>query len=157
DGVAFGELCVRGATIASAYFEDAKASERLVGKDGWMRTGDVAKIRPDGFLQIVDRAKDLIKSGGEWISSLDLENEALKMPEYAMCAVLCVKHLTSDERPVLVVQLATGANAAKAEIISFLTPKLGKWQIPDDVLFVDALPLTATGKISKMQLREKLK
>jgi len=156
DGVAFGELCVRGATIARSYYEDAKASERLVDKDGWMRTGDVAKIRPDGFLQIVDRAKDLIKSGGEWISSLDLENEALKMPAIAACAVLGVKHPKWDERPVLIVQLAQGAKASKQDILDFLTPRVGKWQVPDDVIFVDALPLTATGKISKLQLREKL-
>jgi len=155
DGVAFGELCVRGATIAKAYFEDAKASEKLLDKDGWMRTGDVAKIRPDGFLQIVDRAKDLIKSGGEWISSLDLEIEALKMPAIAQCAVLGIKHPKWDERPVLIVQLAQGAKVTKDEILAFLTPRLGKWQIPDDVIFVDALPLTATGKISKLQLRQK--
>ncbi len=154
DGKAFGELCVRGPAIAAAYFDNPQASAKLIDGDGWMRTGDVARIRPDGFMQIVDRAKDLVKSGGEWISSVDLENIASAYPGVALAAVIGIPDPKWDERPLLVVQAASGAKLEKDALLAFMASKVAKWQVPDDVVFLDALPLTATGKISKLQLRE---
>jgi fatty-acyl-CoA synthase len=153
DGETSGELFVRGPTIVSGYFNNPEASARQIDAEGWFATGDVAKITPDGWLMIVDRTKDLVKSGGEWISSIDVENAALACKGVANCAVIGVPHPKWNERPLLVVVKAPGAEPAKAEILDTLAGKMAKWQLPDDVVFVDALPLTATGKISKKDLR----
>jgi acyl-CoA synthetase (AMP-forming)/AMP-acid ligase II len=154
DGHAVGELVVRGPCVASAYFNNAEASARAVDADGWFHTGDVAKITPEGVLIIVDRAKDLVKSGGEWISSIDLENAAMACPGVAQCAVIAIPDPKWDERPMLVVVKAPGASPSKQDIVAFLAAKVAKWQVPDDVVFVEALPMTATGKVSKLELRK---
>jgi fatty-acyl-CoA synthase len=157
DGVAAGELFVRGPSIASGYFENAAASAGALDEEGWFGTGDVAKITPDGFLQIVDRTKDLVKSGGEWISSIDLENTALGCPGVAQCAVIAMPHPRWGERPLLVVVPAGGRDLKKEEVLAYLSDKVASWQVPDDVLFVESLPMTATGKVSKLELRRLLK
>jgi fatty-acyl-CoA synthase len=154
DGKAVGELYVRGPTVISGYFANAAASAKAFDREGWFGTGDVAKISPEGYLVIVDRTKDLIKSGGEWISSIDVENAALAHPSIANCAVIGMPHPRWAERPLLVVVKKEGAVATKEAIIEFLSARIAKWQLPDDVAFVDALPLTATGKVSKRNLRE---
>jgi len=156
DGQASGELFVRGATVVSGYFNNPEASAKQIDSEGWFGTGDVAKLTPDGWLLIVDRTKDLVKSGGEWISSIDVENAALAaVGGIANCAVIGVPHPKWNERPLLVVVKAPGAEPSKAEILDALGAKIAKWQMPDDVVFVDALPMTATGKISKKDLRAK--
>ncbi len=155
DGKASGELFVRGNAIVSGYFKNEGASTRAFDKEGWFGTGDVAKISPDGMLTIVDRTKDLVKSGGEWISSIDVENAAMAHPGVANCAVIGVPHPKWTERPLLIVVKQPGASPTKEEILTLLDAKLAKWQLPDDVVFVDALPLGATGKVSKKDLRVK--
>ncbi len=154
DGEAAGELFVRGNTITAGYFHNAEASAAAFDADGWFGTGDVATISRDGFLTITDRAKDLIKSGGEWISSLDLENVVMAHPEVANCAVIAVPHPKWDERPLLVVVPEAGKHPAKSELMAAMSEHFAKWQLPDDVVFVEALPLTATGKVSKLTLRK---
>jgi fatty-acyl-CoA synthase len=153
DGAASGELFVRGAAVVSGYFNNPDASAKQIDEEGWFGTGDVAKITPDRWLVIVDRTKDLVKSGGEWISSIDVENAALACKGIANCAVIGVPHPKWNERPLLVVVKAPGTNPTKAEILDALASKIAKWQLPDDVVFVEALPMTATGKISKKDLR----
>jgi fatty-acyl-CoA synthase len=153
DGVARGELFVRGAAVISGYFENEAATKAAIDKDGWFGTGDVATITPDGWLVLVDRTKDLVKSGGEWISSIDVENVAIGCPGVANAAVIAVPHPKWHERPLLVIVRQPGADPAKADILAHVATKLAKWQVPDDVVFVDSLPLTATGKISKKDLR----
>lgn len=155
DGEAQGELFVRGNSIVSGYFNNASASARALDKDGWFGTGDVAKISPRGVLTIVDRTKDLVKSGGEWISSIDVENAALAHPGLANCAVIGVPHPKWHERPMLVAVKAPGADPSKAEILALLESKLAKWQLPDDIVFVETLPIGPTGKVSKRDLRAK--
>jgi acyl-CoA synthetase (AMP-forming)/AMP-acid ligase II len=157
DGEAVGELFVRGPFIAAGYYNNEAATKKAIDAEGWLATGDIAQITPDGFLHIVDRAKDLVKSGGEWISSIDLENAAMVHPGIAQCAVIGVPHPTWDERPILIVVKAKGADPHKEEILAFMAERVAKWQVPDDVLFMDSLPLTATGKVSKRQLRNLLK
>jgi acyl-CoA synthetase (AMP-forming)/AMP-acid ligase II len=157
DGVVFGELCVRGPAVASGYYNNEAATAQALDSEGWFKTGDVAKITPDGFLQIVDRTKDLVKSGGEWISSIDLENAALGCPGVANCAVLAMPHPRWGERPLLIVVPKPDAKPAKEDILAYLNTKVASWQVPDDVLFVENIPLTATGKISKLELRKILK
>jgi 3-(methylthio)propionyl---CoA ligase len=157
DGEAFGELFVRGPFIASGYYNNEAASAAALDAEGWFGTGDVAKISPDGFLTIVDRTKDLVKSGGEWISSIDLENTAMGCPGVAQCAVIAVPHPRWGERPLLVVVPAAGASLKKEDVLAFSAGKVASWQVPDDVFFVEALPLTATGKVSKLELRKQLK
>jgi len=157
DGEAFGELLVRGPAVMSAYFEDADASAIAHDDEGWLRTGDVAKIDPEGFVSIVDRTKDVIKSGGEWISSIDLENAALGHPAIQECAVIAAQHPKWAERPLLIAVLNEGQTTTADEIRAYLADKVAKWWLPDDVLFVDELPHTATGKLSKLQLRERFK
>jgi len=154
DGEASGELFVRGPTVISGYFENRQASEKAFDADGWFGTGDVAKITPDGFLIIVDRTKDLIKSGGEWISSIDVENVAMGIAGIAQCAVIGVPHPKWDERPLLVVVKAKDSNPSKQEILDKLAARIAKWQLPDDVVFAEQLPMTATGKVSKLTLRK---
>ncbi|GAB5471347.1 MAG: 3-(methylthio)propionyl-CoA ligase [Rhodospirillales bacterium] len=156
DGIASGELFVRGPFIAAGYFENQAASAACCDAEGWFATGDVAKITPHGLLQLVDRTKDLVKSGGEWISSLDLENIAIAHPAVANCAVIAVPHPKWDERPLLCVVKAVDSELAKEELLDFVAKQVAKWQVPDDVVFLDSLPMTATGKISKMTLRQQL-
>ena len=153
DGKASGELHVRGNTVISGYFDNEKATRDAFDKDGWFRTGDVATISPSGVLTIVDRSKDLIKSGGEWISSIDVENSAMACPGVATCAVIGIPHPKWDERPLLVVVAKEGGEATRDSVLDYLRPKVAKWQVPDDVVFVQTLPMTATGKVSKKDLR----
>jgi 3-(methylthio)propionyl---CoA ligase len=154
DGQASGDLLVRGPWIVSQYFK-GEGGDPLV--EGWFPTGDVAAIDADGFMRITDRSKDVIKSGGEWISSIDVENVAMAHPAVAMAACIAVRHPKWDERPLLVVMKKPGAQATREEILAFYEGKVAKWQIPDDVVFVDAIPLGATGKMQKMKLREQFR
>lgn len=154
DGVSAGDLLVRGPWIISRYFKGA-GGDPLVG--GWFPTGDVATIDADGYMQITDRSKDVIKSGGEWISSIDIENIAMAHPAVAMAACIAVRHPKWDERPLLVVIRKPGADASREEILGFFNGRVAKWQVPDDVAFVDAIPLGATGKVQKIKLREQFK
>ncbi len=155
DGVAQGELHVRGPWIASGYFEDDAATALGVTDDGWLRTGDIASIDADGYVAIRDRSKDVIKSGGEWISSIDLENVAVAHPGVAEAAAIGVPHPTWSERPVLFVVPKAGSAVEPADIVTFLDGKIAKWWIPDAVFVVADLPHTATGKVSKRTLRER--
>ena len=154
DGVAEGELFVRGNCITSGYFENEAATAAAMDGEGWFGTGDVAAIDTEGWLRITDRAKDLIKSGGEWISSIDVENTALAHPKVANCAVIAIAHPKWDERPLLVVQKEPGQDPEPQELLDHVAKHLAKWQVPDAVEFVDELPLTATGKVSKKTLRD---
>jgi 3-(methylthio)propionyl---CoA ligase len=151
DGHAFGDLVVRGHWVIERYFRDAGGD---VLRDGWFPTGDVATIDADGYMKITDRSKDVIKSGGEWISSIDIECFAMAHPAVAEAAVIGIKHPKWDERPVIVVQKKSGAELSKEALIEFLRPKVAKWWLPDDVIFVESLPHTATGKLSKLELRK---
>jgi fatty-acyl-CoA synthase len=153
DGETSGELFVRGPAIVSGYFKNEEASAKQIDAEGWFATGDVAKITPDSWLLIVDRTKDLVKSGGEWISSIDVENAAMACKGIAQCAVIGVPHPKWNERPLLVAVKAPDAEPTKAQILDVLAQRVAKWQLPDDVVFVDALPMTATGKVSKKDLR----
>jgi len=155
DGKAYGDLLVRGPWILREYFK-GEGGNPLV-QDGWFPTGDVATIDADGYMQITDRSKDVIKSGGEWISSIEVENIAVAHPAVAMAACIGMKHPKWDERPVVVVVKKPGAEVSKEELLQFYEGKTAKWQIPDDVIFVDAIPLGATGKMLKTRLRETLK
>jgi acyl-CoA synthetase (AMP-forming)/AMP-acid ligase II len=152
DGKAFGALKVRGPWIASSYYR--RENDPAFEADGWFNTGDVATICPLGYMQITDRTKDVIKSGGEWISSIELENLACAHPAVAQAAVIAIPHSKWQERPLLVVVLKPGAKATREELLEFYAGKIAKWWIPDDVAFVEKLPLTATGKLSKLQLRQ---
>ncbi|KNX40526.1 Long-chain-fatty-acid--CoA ligase [Roseovarius tolerans] len=154
DGVASGELYVRGNTVISGYFENAEATAAAMDAEGWFGTGDVASVSPEGRLVIRDRAKDLVKSGGEWISSIDLENAALSHSAIAACAVIAVPHPKWDERPVLVAVAAGELLPDLAEVRAHMAVHFADWQLPDDLLWIEALPLTATGKVSKLTLRE---
>ena len=154
DGQSSGDLLVKGPWIISGYFK-GEGGDPL--RDGWFPTGDVATIDPDGFMQITDRTKDVIKSGGEWISSIDVENIAMAHPSVAMAACIGVAHPKWDERPLLVVVRKPGAEVSREELLAFYEGRVAKWQVPDDVAFVDAIPLGATGKMQKMKLREQFK
>jgi fatty-acyl-CoA synthase len=151
DGQAFGDLLVRGPWICREYFRGEGGSPL---RDGWFPTGDVATLDSDGYMQITDRSKDVIKSGGEWISSIDLENAAVGHPGVAEAAVVGVPHPKWDERPLLLVVKKAGVNVTGEEILSFLQSPVAKWWLPDAVVFVDELPHTATGKLLKTKLRE---
>jgi len=152
DGVAFGDLLVRGPFIASGYFANPDVSQFTAA--GWFRTGDVGTIDAEGFLQITDRSKDVIKSGGEWISSIDLENLAVAHPAVAEAAVIGVPHPKWSERPLLVVVRKPGQQVSAQELLAFYDGKIAAWQRPDAVEFVEQLPHTATGKLLKTQLRQ---
>ncbi len=154
DGKAYGDLHVKGPWIVGEYFK-GEGGDPLI--DGWFPTGDVATIDADGYMQITDRSKDVIKSGGEWISSIDIENIAVAHPAVAMAACIGVRHPKWDERPIIAVVKKPGADVTREELIKFYEGKTAKWQIPDDVVFVDAIPLGATGKMLKTRLREQLK
>ena len=152
DGVAFGKLMVRGPWVVERYY---KAKESALDNEGWFDTGDVSTIDKYGFMQITDRAKDIIKSGGEWISSADIENTAVGHPEVQIAACLGVKHAKWEERPLLIVVKKEGCDPSKTSILDIISNEHAKWQLPDDVVFIDEMPLTATGKIDKKPLRIK--
>ncbi|MBC7750870.1 MAG: long-chain-fatty-acid--CoA ligase [Candidatus Saccharibacteria bacterium] len=154
DGQSFGSLLVRGPWVVSSYYQN---DDRKSFVDGWFDTGDVATIDRENTMQIVDRAKDVIKSGGEWISSIDLENAAVGHPALKECCVIGVYHPKWDERPLLLAIKKEGATVTAAEVIDFLADKVAKWQLPDTVVFVDELPHTATGKLLKTGVRETYK
>lgn len=155
DGVAFGDLKVKGPWIASAYYREPENS--AVDADGWFATGDVATIDPDGFMEITDRSKDVIKSGGEWISSITLENIAVSHPDVAEAAVIAALHPKWDERPLLLVTAKPGKTVDPASVLAVYEGKVAKWWLPDEVVVVDELPHTATGKLLKTALRERYK
>ena len=159
DGKAYGDLMVKGPWIVKAYYK-GEGGDPLVpdaNGDGWFPTGDVATIDADGYLQITDRSKDVIKSGGEWISSIDIENIAVAHPAVAMAACIGVAHPKWDERPVIAVVRRPGAEVTREELLKFYEGKTAKWQVPDDVIFVESIPIGATGKILKTKLREQLR
>jgi fatty-acyl-CoA synthase len=151
DGQSQGELMVRGQWIVSGYYK----SETSPLRDGWFPTGDIATIDPHGTLQIRDRVKDLIKTGGEWISSIDLENTAIAHPAVAQCAVIGVKHPKWQERPLLFVVRKPGHALESADILCFLAERVAKWWVPEEVIFLDSLPVGGTGKVQKTILRQK--
>lgn len=158
DGKTSGELLVRGPWILDRYFALEKDPLRYDAAGlGWFPTGDVATIDPQGFMQITDRTKDVIKSGGEWISSIDLENIAMGHPDVAMAACISAFHPKWDERPLLVVMAKPGKSVTKEDVLGYLDGKIAKWWTPDDVVFVDQIPLGATGKMQKNKLREDFK
>ena len=154
DGKAYGDLYVKGPWIVREYYK-GEGGDPLA--DGWFPTGDVATIDAEGYMQITDRSKDVIKSGGEWISSIDVENIAVAHPAVAMAACIGMPHPKWDERPVVAVVRKPGAALTREELLKFYEGKTAKWQIPDDVIFVDAIPLGATGKMLKTRLREQLR
>jgi len=154
DGKSSGDLLVKGPWVIAAYFKGEGGNPLL---NGWFPTGDVATIDADGFLQITDRSKDVIKSGGEWISSIDVENIAMAHPSVMMAACVGMPHPKWDERPIIAVVKRPDAQVTREELLQFFDGKTARWQIPDDVVFVDAIPLGATGKMQKMKLREQLK
>ena len=154
DGKSTGDLLVRGPWVVKDYYQSDKPSPL---DDGWFPTGDVATIDADGYMQITDRSKDVIKSGGEWISSIDVENIAMGHPGVQMAACIGMRHPKWDERPIVAVVKRPGAEVTREELLAFFEGKIAKWQIPDDVVFVDAIPLGATGKMLKTKLRELLK
>ena len=161
DGKTFGDLLVRGPWVVREYFK-GEGGDPLVyagkdGKEGWFPTGDVGTIDADGYLQITDRSKDVIKSGGEWISSIDVENIAVAHPAVAMAACIGVAHPKWDERPIIAVVKRPGMEVTREELIRFYDGKIAKWQVPDDVVFVESIPIGATGKMLKTRLREMLK
>ena len=158
DGKAYGDLLVKGPWVVANYYK-GEGDPLVTDKDGqrWFPTGDVATIDADGFMQITDRSKDVIKSGGEWISSIDIENIAVAHPAVAMAACIGVAHPKWDERPIVAVVKKPDAQVSREELLAFYEGKTAKWQIPDDVVFVDAIPLGATGKMLKTKLREQLK
>jgi fatty-acyl-CoA synthase len=159
DGTSFGDLLVRGPWVMREYFRE-EGIDPLVADEqgkGWFPTGDVSTIDPDGYMQITDRSKDVIKSGGEWISSIELENIAVAHPAVAMAACIAAKHPKWDERPLLVVVKKPNAEATEAELLAHYEGKVAKWQVPDAVVFVDSIPLGATGKMLKTRLREQFR
>jgi fatty-acyl-CoA synthase len=154
DGKTFGRLKVRGPSVSRAYF---RVEDEILDEEGYFDTGDVATIDKHGYMRITDRSKDVIKSGGEWISSIDLENLAVGHPQVAEAAVIGVYHPKWDERPLLIVQLKQDQTATREDILKYMDGKIAKWWMPDDVVFVDAIPHTATGKILKTALRDQFK
>jgi fatty-acyl-CoA synthase len=152
DGEAFGELLIRGPWIAAGYLRDPRTSQSF--DHGWLRTGDVCKISPDGYIRITDRAKDVIKSGGEWISSLDLENTLMAHPAVAEATVVGLKHEKWQERPVAFVVLRPGATAGEEELLQHLHGHVAKWWLPDKIVFIDEIPKTGTGKFDKKVVRD---
>ena len=154
DGETFGHLMVRGPAVAKAYY---KLDEEILTKDGWLDTSDIATIDPMGYMQITDRDKDVIKSGGEWISSIEIENEAVGCPGVAEAAVIGLPHPKWSERPLLIIIRDEDSDIDKEGVLAYLDGKIAKWWMPDDVVFVDEIPHTATGKIQKMELRKQFK
>ncbi len=156
DGQTMGELEVRGPWVAKGYFNTPEGADKFTA-DGWFKTGDVVTIEPNGYITIQDRSKDLIKSGGEWISSVALENALMGHPSVSQAAVIAIPHPKWAERPLAVVVLKEGRTATVEELITFIEPGFAKWSLPDSIEFVDSIPLTATGKFLKMTLRERFK
>jgi fatty-acyl-CoA synthase len=154
DGHTYGRLMVKGPTIAGGYY---RSDEKILDHEGFFDTGDVSTVDEHGFMQITDRAKDVIKSGGEWISSIEIENIAVGHPKVELAAVIGAAHPKWDERPVLVIKLKPGESQDKQEHLDFLNGKIAKWWMPDDVVFVDDIPLGATGKVDKKLIRERMK
>ncbi|MEQ1756280.1 MAG: long-chain-fatty-acid--CoA ligase [Micropepsaceae bacterium] len=160
DGKKFGHLLVRGPAVAKSYFKGEGGrygTDSILDQDGWFDTGDIATVDALGFMQITDRAKDVIKSGGEWISSIDVENIAVGCPGVAQAAVIGITHPKWDERPLLVIVRKAGSDVSRDEVLKYLEGKIAKWWTPDDVAFVSEIPLTATGKMQKVALREQFK
>jgi fatty-acyl-CoA synthase len=155
DGVSTGELQVRGPWITSGYYHDERNTDAF--DDGWFRTGDVVTIDPDGYVQITDRAKDVIKTGGEWISSVELENHIMGHPEVLEAAVIGLPHPRWQERPLACVVVRPGAALTARDVLEHLAPKVAKWWLPDDVVFVEVIPKTSVGKFAKRELRERFK
>ena len=155
DGKRFGRLKVRGPAVVDTYFKDEGG--KILDESGFFDTGDVATIDPMGYMQITDRAKDVIKSGGEWISTIDIENLAVGHPDVAEAAVIGVTHPKWDERPLLIVVPEEGRHPKTEDVLQFLKPKIAKWWMPDDMQVVKEIPHTATGKINKLKLRETFK
>ena len=154
DGKTYGDLYVKGPWVVRGYYREEGGSPLV---NGWFPTGDVGTIDADGYLQITDRSKDVIKSGGEWISSIEIENIAVAHPAVAMAACIGVAHPKWDERPIIAVVKKPGLDVTREELLAFYDGKTAKWQVPDDVVFVDAIPLGATGKMLKTRLRDQLK
>jgi fatty-acyl-CoA synthase len=154
DGEATGEIQMAGPWIAREYYNDPRSKDAFT-EDGWLRTGDVATIAPDGYVRLVDRTKDLIKSGGEWISSVGLENELMAHPKVAEAAVVAVSHPRWTERPLACVVVEPGQTVTKEELLEFLAGRVAKWTVPDDVVFLGEIPRTSTGKFSKKDLRDR--
>jgi fatty-acyl-CoA synthase len=154
DGEHSGELQVAGPWIAATYYNDDRAGDSFTA-DGWLRTGDVARVDPEGYIYLVDRTKDLVKSGGEWISSVELENEIMAHPKVAEAAVIGVPHPKWSERPLACVVCKPGETLAKEELLAFLEPRVARWWLPDDVVFIDEVPKTSVGKFSKKTLRDR--
>jgi acyl-CoA synthetase (AMP-forming)/AMP-acid ligase II len=152
DGEAFGELLIRGPWIAAEYYKDDRTAESFV--DGWLRTGDVCKITPEGYIRITDRAKDVIKSGGEWISSLDLENELMAHPQVAEATVVGLKHVKWQERPAAFVVRAEGSEVTEQELLDHLDGRVADWWLPDKIVFIEEIPKTGTGKFDKKVVRD---
>jgi len=153
DGETFGRLMVKGPAIIERYYK----GEKTALEDGWFDTGDVSTISKDGYMRIVDRSKDVIKTGGEWISSIDLENTAVGHPGIAEACVVGVLHPKWDERPLMFVVKNNSENCDKDSVLEYLSDKVAKWWLPDDIIFVDELPHGATGKLLKTGLREEFK
>src|SRR5271165_524526 len=156
DGKSVGELQIRGPIVTAGYHNQLAGPDKLTD-DGWFRTGDVASIDTEGYMRITDRSKDLIKSGGEWISSVELENAIMGHPAVAEAAVIAVTHPKWDERPLAVVVKRADMDVSAEELRAFIAPSFAKWQLPDDFTFVDALPRTTTGKFLKTALRERFR
>jgi len=156
DGTSMGELQVRGPWVISAYYDNPESASRFTD-DGWFKTGDVATIDPEGYVQITDRTKDLIKSGGEWISSVDVENMIMSHPKVLEAAVIAVPHPKWVERPLACVVPRPGVTLDPGEILEFLRGKLAKWALPDDIVLIDAVPKTSVGKFDKKVLRERFR
>ena len=154
DDEARGEVQVRGPWIARSYYHDERGAASFTA-DGWLRTGDVAAVSPDGYIRLVDRTKDLIKSGGEWISSVELENHLMAHPDVAEAAVIAVPSDRWMERPMACVVLKPGATLTRDDVIDWLTPRVAKWWLPDDVEFIEEVPKTSVGKFSKKDLRDR--
>jgi len=152
DGEAFGELLIRGPWVAAEYYKDPRTPQSF--EDGWLRTGDVCKIDPEGYIRITDRAKDVIKSGGEWISSIDLENTLMAHPGVAEATVVGLKHAKWQERPAAFVVRKAGIDLSEEELLGFLDDKVAKWWLPDRIVFVDEIPKTGTGKFDKKVVRD---
>ncbi len=154
DGESSGELQVRGPWVVAGYYNDPRSPESFTD-DGWLRTGDVATVDPHGYIRLVDRTKDVIKSGGEWVSSVELENEIMAHPKVSEAAVIGVAHPRWSERPLACVVCKEGETVTREEIIAFLEPRVAKWWLPDDVVLVDEIPKTSVGKFSKKDLRDR--
>jgi fatty-acyl-CoA synthase len=155
DGVAFGHFRVKAPWVSSAYFKGEGGS--AVDEHGWLKTGDLATISPDGYISLTDRSKDVIKSGGEWISSIELENVASGHPAVLQAAAIGITHPKWQERPLLVVTRREGASLSEAELLDYMRGKVASWWLPDAVEFIDQMPLTGTGKLWKLKLREQFK